>query len=208
MSLFNEDKIIIDACGGTGAWSDPYAEAGYDVRVVTWPEDDARIWPSPRSEEPRHPREFGDGVESLIGKVHGILMAPVCTVFSGSGALRKRSDADIVEGLSLVDACIRLAWVLKPTGFWVLENPVGKLRKWIGPPVMSFNPCGYGDPYTKRTLLWGDFNTNLKRTPVEPNQSCSQGSHLMKLGGKSDKTKELRSSTPPGFSRAFKEANL
>jgi len=29
------ERIILDLCGGTGAWSRPYAEAGYDVRLVT-----------------------------------------------------------------------------------------------------------------------------------------------------------------------------
>ena len=28
-------KIILDLCGGTGAWSEPYKEAGYDVKVIT-----------------------------------------------------------------------------------------------------------------------------------------------------------------------------
>lgn len=27
----NSDKIILDLCGGTGSWSRPYKEAGYDV---------------------------------------------------------------------------------------------------------------------------------------------------------------------------------
>lgn len=33
----NKDKIILDLCGGTGSWSRPYVEAGYDVRVITLP---------------------------------------------------------------------------------------------------------------------------------------------------------------------------
>ena len=32
-------KIILDLCGGTGSWSKPYKDAGYDVRVITLPED-------------------------------------------------------------------------------------------------------------------------------------------------------------------------
>ena len=28
----NSKKIILDLCGGTGAWSKPYKDAGYDVR--------------------------------------------------------------------------------------------------------------------------------------------------------------------------------
>ena len=69
---------------------------------------------------------------------------------------------------------------------------------------MTFNPCDYGDAYKKRTLLWGNFNTNLKKNPVEP---VIPSPLHQKLGGKSAKTKELRSITPPGFARAFFEAN-
>ena len=42
-TLFNNDKIILDLCGGTGSWSKPYKENGYDVRVIDpqeWLEDD------------------------------------------------------------------------------------------------------------------------------------------------------------------------
>lgn len=31
------NKIILDLCGGTGAWSKPYKDAGYDVQVITLP---------------------------------------------------------------------------------------------------------------------------------------------------------------------------
>lgn len=44
----NSDKIILDLCGGTGSWSKPYAEAGYDVRVITLPEHDVRTYIPPR----------------------------------------------------------------------------------------------------------------------------------------------------------------
>jgi len=43
----DEDKIILDLCGGTGAWSKPYADAGYDVRVVTLPDADVRVYQPP-----------------------------------------------------------------------------------------------------------------------------------------------------------------
>lgn len=194
------NKIILDLCGGTGAWSKPYRDNGYDVRVVTLPEWDARLYPSRPSISARSPIEFTD--ISLHEQVYGILAAPVCTVFSGSGAVHKRTDTQILEGLSLVDACLRIIHVLKPK-FWAMENPVGKLRKWIGEPIMSFNPCDYGNPYTKRTLLWGNFNKPLKN-PVIP----TEGSKLNRLyGGKSERTKMMRSITPQGFALAFYKAN-
>lgn len=186
----NSDKIILDLCGGTGSWSMPYKEAGYDVRVITLPEIDVRWF------------------QYINKPVYGILAAPPCTDFSGSGAQYwtvKDQDGRTLQSLSVLDACCRIILVQKPV-FWVLENPVGRAKRWLGPPAMSFNPCDYGDPYTKKTLLWGNFNKPVK-CPVEPVKVCSQGSWLMKLGGKSEKTKMLRSITPAGFARAFYEAN-
>jgi hypothetical protein len=85
-----------------------------------------------------------------------------------------------------------------------LENPIGRLNRWLGKPVMYFNPCDYGDTYTKRTALWGEFNSDLPFNKVFP----SEGSKLhLKYGGKSERTKMLRSITPDGFATAFFLAN-
>ncbi|WP_409029425.1 hypothetical protein [Gracilimonas sediminicola] len=61
--------------------------------------------------------------------------------------------------------------------------------------------------YTKKTGLWGDFNRNLEVKRIEPVRVCKQGSPIQRLGGKSEKTKRLRSITPAGFAKAFFEAN-
>lgn len=37
-------RIILDLCGGTGSWSKPYQEAGYDVRIITLPDYDVRTY--------------------------------------------------------------------------------------------------------------------------------------------------------------------
>lgn len=61
--------------------------------------------------------------------------------------------------------------------------------------------------YTKKTGLWGEFNTNLVKMPVEPVKGCAAGSPLMRYGGTSEATKAARSNTPEGFAQAFYEAN-
>jgi hypothetical protein len=43
----NSDKIILDLCGGTGSWSKPYRDAGYDVRLITLPEYDVFAYEPP-----------------------------------------------------------------------------------------------------------------------------------------------------------------
>lgn len=180
--------IILSLCDYSGEWSRPYLEAGYIVQRVDLKHgQDVRLLELPK------------------GRVHGILMAPPCTVFASSGARWPRTDADMIEGLSIVDAGLRLVAMTEPC-WWARENPIGKLARYLGKPKMYFNPSDYGDPYTKRTCLWGRFTPPTK-TPVEPIRSCSQGSWLQQLGGKSEKTKLLRSVTPAGFARSFFEAN-
>jgi len=176
-------KIILDLCGGTGAWSKPYKDAGYDVRVITLPEDDVRLWSFPH-------------------RVYGILAAPPCTHLAGSGARwwKQKGTPALLQALSVVDACLRYVVTCKPH-FWALENPVGRLFRYLGPPTLYFNPCDYGDPWTKKTLLWGDFNIP-KPNPVEPTEGSKM--HLVPPG---PKRQEIRSITPPGFARAFFEAN-
>lgn len=160
-------------------------EAGYDVERI----DLARNGQDVRLLEYQDVRE-----------VHGILAAPPCTVFANSGARWKRTDKEMIEGLSIVDACLRFVVVCQPK-WWVLENPVGKLKRYIGPWKMTFNPCDYGDPYTKRTCLWGDF-TMPALSLVTP----TEGSKMHRLPPTPDRA-ILRSATPPGFARAFFEAN-
>jgi hypothetical protein len=100
----------------------------------------------------------------------------------------------------VVDACLRAVAIYRPA-WWALENPVGKLRRWLGPPRLYFDPCDYGDPYTKRTCLWGNFNAPYKR-PIE----ATEGSKMHLLPPSDDRAM-LRSVTPAGFARAFFEVN-
>jgi hypothetical protein len=185
----NSKKIILDLCGGTGSWSKPYKDAGYDVRLVTLPENDVRKYTPPEN-------------------VYGVLAAPPCTHFAGSGAQywkAKDQDGRTLSDLEVATACLMIVARTQPK-FWAIENPVGRMKRWMGLPDMYFNPCDYGEPYTKKTCLWGKFKAPTK-TPVKPVKVCSQGSWVQKYGGKSDKTKEARSVTPAGFAKAFKEAN-
>ena len=176
-------RIILDLCGGTGAWSRPYADAGYDVRLVTLPDADVRMMEFP-------------------GGVHGILVGPPCTHLAASGARwwQAKGPSVLLEALSVADACCRLVLMCKPK-WWAMENPVGRLRRFYGPPTMMFNPCDYGDPWTKRTCLWGEFAAPTT-SPVAP----TEGSKMHRLPPSPDRAR-LRSITPPGFARAFFEAN-
>lgn len=181
----NSDKIILDLCGGTGAWSSPYADAGYTVVIIDVDRGkDVRLFQKP------------------LKNIHGILAAPPCTHFSGSGARwwKSKGEEKLLEGLAVVDACFRIIMACKPQ-WWAMENPVGRLNKYLGKPQIYFNPCDYGDPYTKKTALWGNF-TIPERTPVEP----TEGSKMHRISPSPQRWK-IRSQTPEGFSKAFFKAN-
>jgi len=196
MQLFSRDKIILDLCGGSGRWSKPYADAGYNVRVITWP-DDVRLFKKSKD------------------RIYGILAAPPCTHFAGVGSrwwLEKDKDGRTLDGISVMDAGLRIIHVEKPI-FWCIENPSGRMSSFLGPPDMTFHPWEFGDPYTKLTCLWGKFKPPQKK-PVKPicakpNENCIdkyiQDVRGLSLTGKN--RAELRSITPPGFAKAFFEAN-
>ena len=195
-------KIILDLCGGTGAWSKPYKDNGYDVRLITLPDYDVRLYQMPEN-------------------VYGILAAPPCTHLAISGARwwKGKGESALLEGLAVVDACIRIIYLAKPK-FWALENPVGRLPKYLGKCNYTFQPYEYGDPWTKRTCIWGVHNRPIK-IPVEPvgqwtGRADQKGivdhpeylppDWVHKLPPSPDRAR-LRSITPAGFARAFFKVN-
>lgn len=159
----NKDKIILDLCGGTGSWSKPYADAGYDVRVITLPEYDVRdTYYSPMFKNSIlfKGRLNTPDMVVKIDAVHGILAAPPCTEFSI--ARNHKLVRHFNEALMIVNSCLRIIEVCKPK-FWALENPSGHLARFIGKPAFSFQPWEFGDGWSKRTMLWGKFNEPIKK---------------------------------------------
>ena len=187
--------MILDLCGGTGAWSKPYRDAGYDVRLVDLASgDDVRL------------------MEWENQDVHGILAAPPCTEFSFAKHFHGKGNYthNHQEGLSIVDACLRAVAIYNPA-WWALENPRGYLKKWLGPPTMTFDPWQYGDPYQKKTDLWGQFwvpEPTIEEKPegiVKFSMLKSKEIYPEHYGKLSRQVR--RAITPPGFAQAFFEAN-
>jgi hypothetical protein len=198
-------KTLLSLFDYSGNWSAPYAEHGWfvvqlDIKLFVDIMEVGADW--------MYEYIFDNTPD---GTVDGILAAPPCTDFAVSGAQYwpvKDADGRTEKSLELVRQVLRVVDLCDPD-FWALENPVGRLPKLlpeIGKP-WYFQPYWYGDAYTKKTGLWGKFQPPPPSNMVEPIRYCAQGSWLQQLGGKSEKTKELRSMTPMGFARAFYQAN-
>lgn len=140
----NKDKIILHLCADTGSDSYPYKQAGYTVILVG--------------------SEIGVENYTPPPDVYGVIANPVCKEFSIARGHHKPGDYN--EGMRLVKECQRIIAECNPK-FWVIENPAtGKLKNFLGEPVMTYEPWHFGSPWTKRTALWGVFN---KPTPLYSN---------------------------------------
>lgn len=158
----------------------------------------------------------GEGVEFLFG-------FPECTDLAVSGSRHFKSKGN--ENKAFQAEAVELARLVMYVGEligckWALENPVSVMSSIWRKPDFSFNPYEYGgylpdddihpdypdyikprDAYPKKTCIWsgnGFFEPVKKSVYCEPGYSSQHS----KLGGKSLKTKNIRSATPRGFAKA------
>lgn len=171
--------VILDLCGGSGAWSKPYREAGYYVDVIDLPRD-VRL------------------LERFSCGARGILAAPPCTVFSYARNRYEPTADELREALSVADACLRIVHAQRPA-WWALENPRNKLRRYLGAPRLEFYQWEYGDPAHKPTCIWGEFTVPPKRPAARRKASTWRTS--------SENASPSDAITPHGFARAFFEVN-
>jgi hypothetical protein len=183
------ERVILDLCAGSGSWSEPYRAAGYPVVRVTLPDCDVRTFEAP-------------------ARVWGVLAAPPCEQFSLARNGHPEIPRDIERGLEVVGACLRIIQQARPF-WWALENPVGLLSRWLGTPRDVWDPCDFGDPWTKRTAIWGDYVIPARGPYVRPLGGgplcsiCDPDRRSTTWCNRADH----RAITPAGFARAFMEAN-
>jgi len=154
---------------------------------------------------------------------------PVCTDMAVSGAawFASKAERDPEFQTKAVNHTTLCAELFEDLGIaYMLENPVSVLAtKWRKPDHI-FHPYEFGeyipedqaehprwpeyiaphDAYTKKTCLWtgGGYKMPPKLPTCKPTGYSAQHK---KLGGKSKKTKDIRSATPRGFAIANFLAN-
>jgi hypothetical protein len=194
------ESTIISLFDYSGNWSRPYRENNYNVIQVDLKLGiDIMTWDY-----------------TYLKDIYGILAAIPCTDFSLSGARwfkEKDTNGQTEKSIGLVKKTLEIIKYFDPI-FWSIENPMTRIHKLVpevGEVQFKFHPfefAGY-DPvpresqYRKMTWLFGKFNFPVKKSLPDIDGT----KHWLKLGGKSERTKELRSTTPLGFAYAFYEAN-
>lgn len=191
-------KTMISCFDYSTVMAQPWAEAGYLCYCV----------------DTQHQRgESRDGNIIRVGadmldwlpprRVDFAAFFPPCTDVAVSGArwFRDKGLGSLIRALKLFKRAVDLAEMLDCPYF--IENPVSTVSTYWRAPDYMFDPCDYGDPYTKKTCLWtgGGFVVPQKHR-VEPTQGSKM--HLLPP---SPERAELRSRTPEGFARAVFQAN-
>ncbi|MFW3387967.1 UNVERIFIED_CONTAM: hypothetical protein RF648_18350 [Kocuria sp. CPCC 205274] len=216
----------------SGISAQPWLEAGYEcylfdgqhpegvtregnlVKVGMW------FYPDKVEEHANHIRELvGDGV-ILVGSY------PECTHLAVSGAAHFAKKRAINPAFQIEAAS--LALLAEKVGnlygcAWYAENPASVLATLWRKPDFIFQPWEFGgylpvddahptypeyiaprDAYPKKTCIWcGNGFRKPEVMAVQPEPGYSR--QHQRLGGRSLKTKNIRSATPRGWAKAVYE---
>ena len=225
------EKVIICLCDITGIFGKDFADAGFKVILVDPQHEVTRFHGNYYKIADTVEGSINKIISYCKGKdVKFLASFPPCTDLAVSGAAhfeskRLKDPHFQAKAFQVVTQCAMLGEFFQVPYF--VENPVSVLSSMWRKPDFSFHPYEYGgylpeddihpeypdyilprDSYAKKTCLWtgGGFSMPIKK-PVNLTGSKGQGQSDAhnKLGGKSLKTKNIRSATPRGFSKAVFE---
>ena len=209
--------IIISLCDYTGIFTKPWRDAGYEAIHV-----------DPQRENNGTIIEMMPDIRNAVlsGRVAFVAGFPPCTDVSLAGTRHWQSKYEIDRYFqckaSVVAEQCRMVGELSGAP-WFFENPKSGFSGVFGKPDFKFNPCDFGgylgkndshpewpdyypprDAYNKETWLWAGNGFVLPaKKPIEVATKPYPG--WVKLGGKSLRTKNIRSATPRGFAQAVFE---
>jgi hypothetical protein len=203
--------LVLSLCDRTGNMVKPWLEAGY--RAITIDLQESTLTHPNHTHIQGDVRQISTSILKIAAPIAAVFAFPPCTHLAVSGArwFRSKGLGLLIEGLEIVEKCRVLCKDSQAP--WMLENPVGVLATYWRDPDFAFDPCDYGDPYTKKTCIWcgngfvmppqaapGDMFSEPTR--VEP----TLGSMMHKMPPSAERG-DTRSITPMGFARAVFDAN-
>lgn len=214
----------------TGLMAKPWIDAGYECWCF-----DGQHEPGVRRDGLHvkvgmwlHPTS-AEAIRLIVG--HGVSFVfgfPECTDLTNAGTKhweRKRNENPDFQANAMA-LCDLVRMVGEAYNCpWAFENPIGALSTIYRKPDFIFHPCDYAgylpeddehpvypdvypgrDLYNKNTCIWsGNGFVEPVKKRIEPLHKDNPG--WRKCGGKSVRTKNIRSATPRGFAAAVFEAN-
>lgn len=186
-------EIVLSLFDLSGTWCEPFRKDHHVIQV-----------------DVQRGRDVFENAWMKLDNVVGILAQPPCTDFANSGArwfAAKDEDGRTAQSIALVERTLELIKHHEPR-WWALENPAGRIHKLVpslATPRFKFSPHEYGEPWSKQTWLWGEFQEPDKGPYVDPEgmRPGQPPAWYSEVGGASLVTKNHRSKTSAAFARAF-----
>lgn len=199
---------VLDLYKGFGGWSQAFKDREHEVVTVDI--------------NPKFNPDICKDIFTLTthdletyGKFDVILASPPCEHFSvasisknWTGGIRvyEPKTEETCKAIALVKHTLQLIEQLNPR-FWVLENPMGVLRKL---PFMAkyhhrlVTYCQYGEHIMKPTDLWGKFPLTFAAKSCKNGASChDRAPREAKTGTQGLKDSASRAKIPYGLSLAI-----
>lgn len=188
------ENLCVDLCCGWGGFSEAFVKAGWEVIRI---DIERKFKPTIIADVNHLPLKLG-----LKPKI--CVASPPCERFSIAN--RRFPKKGIKKALEIVGACLE-AFVELETKYWVLENPKGRLRWFLGSPTQSIHLSNYGGKYMKPTDLWGNVELPMltKVLPYEPSWSSTKNNGNGSTGLLRLRDPSKRALMPYGLSQAILE---
>ena len=232
----NKPKAVISLFDLTGEAVKPWAEAGIDCFLFDIQHTEDVILHGRCSVVGGAASTWAEEIAHIFAAydVAMVFGFPPCTDLAISGARHFAAKAEANPNYRA--EAMALVYMARDIGEaygvpYAIENPVSIISSAWKKPTHIFQPCDFGgylpeddtspypdiiparDAYTKKTCLWtGNGFKMPEARPVEPEKfqdrnGLNYSGPAFKLGGKSLRTKNIRSATPRGFAQAVFAAN-
>lgn len=206
----------------TGYAAEPFTKAGWETYII----DILNIGNYAKNHRATHVLSWDilereEEIIYLARDADFIFGFPPCTDLAVSGA--KHFSAKAAENPHFQKEATELARSVERIGNasgipWALENPVSVLSKAWRKPDFTFHPFHYKgwlpeddvhpdypkyiaprDDYFKKTCIWKSADFPIPEKRLEEPFPVGWSLQTLLLGGKSAKTKRIRSASPRGF---------
>ena len=229
--------IVLSLYDFTGEALKPWAEAGYTCYAfdIQHPKEGRVDHGICYQHADLQDQDTLNAIQSEFGDkpvVFGMAF-PVCTDMAVSGAahFKRKTEVNPFFQADAVGHATAVARMFNGMAIpYFIENPVSVLATMWRKPDYSFHPYEYGgyipyseadhprwpeyiapfDAYKKKTCLWtggGFVMPDKVAVDCEGYHGNGYSTAMMKLGGKSQRTKDIRSATPRGFATAVYQSN-
>ena len=197
MKYLGKRMKCLDLFSGKGGFSEGFRKRGHEVTRYDFNKD---------FEEVPHTiiKDVFDLTADDLQGADIILASIDCTYLTYANP--QPDPKALLESLSLAQHTLKIIQEAHPK-FWVIENPPGRLKHVLGPPVIKTAWGFWGTPYLKPTWLWGILPFMIwptRYTEPEPNPEWdlkkykhNKFAYLAKRQGKD------RSFIPLSFSEAL-----